>query len=115
MVGYVAASVSLGSTPRLQSVDDRLVDIRSVHFLNQQLTARKRQEEDGRRELEEAEHEAHMQELNRRVQDGVPLNLAECLVAVDRPPSTPRKRRKRKKRRKKKLPKSSSSSCLVSG
>ena len=72
MDGYVAAPVLLRSAPRLQGEDS--IDGRTLRYLLDVNLTLKKQKEEARRE---AEHEARMQELDRRVQADVPLSPAE--------------------------------------
>ena len=75
-VGYVAAAGPMGCPPRLQGEDG--IDDRTTRFLlRANLALKKEEEKVRRREREEAEYEAGMQELNQRVRADIPLSSAE--------------------------------------
>ena len=106
-VGYVAAPVLLVSSPMLAGGD--ATDDVTVAFLVAAALEEKKDEEEKarvRRQSEAAEHEARMQELDRRVQDDVPLSPAESRAWMRWAGHLPFK--KRKKRRMRKLPRNSS-------
>ena len=110
--GYVAASVPLVSSPMLAGGD--AMDDVTVAFLVGAALEEKRHEEEKarvRRQREAAEHEARMRELDRRVQNDVPLSSAESRAWMRWAGHLPPK--KRKKRRKRKLPRNSSRPCLA--
>ena len=99
-VGYVAAPVPLVSSPILAGGD--ATDDVTVAFLVAAALEEKKDEEEKarvRRQREAAEHEARMRELDRRVQNNVPLSPAESRAwlkwARHLPPKKRKKRRKR--------------------
>ena len=106
--GYVAAPVPLVSSPMLAGGD--ATDDVTVAFLVGAVFEEKRLEEEMarvRRQREAAEHEARMRELDRRVQDDVPLSSTESRAWMRWAGHLPPKR-KRKKKRKRKPPRNSS-------
>ena len=106
-VGYVAAPVPLVSSPILAGGD--ATDDVTVAFLVAAALEEKKDEEEKarvRRQREAAEHEARMRELDRRVQNDVPLSPAESRAWMRWAGHLPPKKRKR--RRKRKLPRNSS-------
>ena len=90
----MAAGSLLLVVPSVRGADG--VDLRSR-------SRRRREEKERRRKWEEAEHEARMQEVDRRFQAYVPLSQAQ---------SRAWRTTRRKKRKKKKLSKSSSSRAV---
>ena len=106
-VGYVAASVPLVSSPMLAG-GDATDDVTVAFLVAASLEEKKDEEEKARvrRQREAAEHEARMQELDRRVQNDVPLSPAESRAWMRWAGHLLPK--KRKKRRKRKLPRNSS-------
>ena len=106
-VGYVAAPVHLVSSPMLAG-GDATDDVTVAFLVAASLEEKKDEEEKARvrRQREAAEHEARMQELDRRVQDDVLLSPAESRAWMRWAGHLPPK--KRKKRRKRKLPRNSS-------
>ena len=96
--------------PSLRGADG--VDGTTVSYLlAENLKLQKKEEEKKRRrKREEAEYEAHMQELDRRVQADVPLTPAESRAWRKSAGHVPMPTRRKKKRKKKKLPKSRTTS-----
>ena len=83
------------------------VDATTVSFLlREHLKLRKKEkdEEERRRKREEAQHEARMRELDRRVWAGEQLNPAESYAWRKWAGHLPSEPRRKKKRKKKKLP-----------
>ena len=103
---FTIAPVPLVSSPILAGGD--ATDDVTVAFLVAAALEEKDEEEKARvrRQREAAEHEARMRELDRRVQNDVPLTPAESRVWMRWAGHLPPK--KRKKRRKRKLPRNSS-------
>ena len=102
-VGYVAAPVPLVSSPILAGGD--ATDDVTVAFLVAAALEEKKDEEEKarvRRQREAAKHKARVRELDRRVQNDVPLSPAESRAWMRWARHLPPK--KRKKRRKRKLP-----------
>ena len=96
-VRHPAKEAPLLVVPSLRGADGTTV----FFLLAENLKLQK--EEERRREREEAEYEAHMQELDRRVQGDVPLTPAESPAWWNWAGHVPVPTRRRKKRKKKKL------------
>ena len=102
-VGYVAGGAPLMGVPSLADSSAEAIDGRTLRFLLKQNLARKEEEEEMRRKLEEAEHEASLLRLSDRACAGEPLTADEH-AALRRWSGLPPKKvpmRKRKKRKKK--------------
>ena len=104
-VRHSAGEAPLLVVPSLRGADG--VDGTTVSFLlaeNLKLQKKKEEEKERRREREEAQHEARMRELDRRVRADVQLTPAESYAWRKWAGHLPSEPRRKKKRKKKKLP-----------
>ena len=104
-VRHSAGRAPLLVVPSLRSADG--VDGTTISFLlaeNLKLQKKKEEEKERRRKREEAQYEARMRELDRRVWADEQLNLAESYAWRQWAGHLPSEPRRKKKRKKKKLP-----------